>query len=103
MGVYIKLVARLFQQDWYSDGITILIQPCVVNFVIISYSHYMQQELFRQPFDKSDQVFYMLSTSFEAVYNLRQALQTHLVDDLFIDLLKSCEIFSCADESQAEL
>ena len=30
----IRLVTRLFQQDWYSHNITISLQSCVVNFVI---------------------------------------------------------------------
>ena len=31
----IRLVARLFQQDWYSHDVTILSQPCVVDLVTI--------------------------------------------------------------------
>ena len=30
-----RIVARLFQQDWYSHDITILLQPCVLNFARI--------------------------------------------------------------------
>jgi hypothetical protein len=35
----IRLVARLFQQVRYSHDIIILLQPCVVNFVIFLLNH----------------------------------------------------------------
>ena len=31
----IRLVTKLFQQDWYSHDVTILLQPGVVNFATI--------------------------------------------------------------------
>ena len=43
----IRLVARLFEQVRYSHDITILLQPCVVNFVtflfIMTVSDFLEQ------------------------------------------------------------
>ena len=63
----IRLVTRLFQQDWYSHDITILLQPFVSNVV---YNRYVS-ELLGKPCNKPDfssrllQVVNKLLTTFE--------------------------------------
>jgi hypothetical protein len=80
----IRLVARLFQQVWYSHDITILLQPCVVNLVtFLSYHH----DCIR----------------LEACYKLRAACSklVQLVNRLVTSCLQTCNncnnlcIFTC--------
>ena len=86
----IRLVTRLFPQDWCSHDITILLQPCVVNFVTI-----LLQQVCIRVVRTTEQVWYprqacyRLSTSCSLlVDNLEQAVRTRLVDGLLKDFLQ---------------
>ena len=53
----IRLVTRLFQQGCYNHDITILLQPCVVNYYIMTVS-----DLFEQTCNKCDNVIKLITS-----------------------------------------
>ena len=57
----IRLVARLFQQVRYSHGMTILLQPCVVNLVTFLFIMTVSN-LLEQPCNKSDNAIKLVTS-----------------------------------------
>ena len=69
LDVTIRPVTRLFQQDRYSHDITILLQPCVVNFVTSCYNR-SGLELLGQTCNKSGGPTCLLLGRSTCVHNL---------------------------------
>ena len=70
----VRLVTRLFQQGCYNHDITILLQPCVVNFVTFLLYHDCIR-LVRQSCNKSDNGIKFVTSCLQLVPNLLQQTQ----------------------------
>ena len=78
----IRLVTKLFQQDWFSHHITVLLPACVVNHATLLL-HIMA--LLEQPCNKSDNAIKLVTSSWQTCYNkLGTSSANTIVDNFYM-------------------